>query len=236
MAYSVGNPIVFKSGEEGGDSVSVAFSKHIQEITRIYGILNELARADISANDLEELKSGNISGERVIGTIAGNILGSHIKGAVDASQVSGPLTWCTMEAGNVNGLSQFINGVIDGRVDINISESAFSSRVGYIKLSNGLIAQWGNSGNIFQGANIGGMTFPFTFNSGCYMLQVTYKDTDINGNTWCSVVSCTKNSFFCIRGRGSSGSSVVDEGVIRPAEYIEDISDTGSVDFFAIGA
>ena len=50
--FNVGYPVNFTSG---GDTTRDAFSKHIQEIERIYGYLNALDAGKVSASDVSSL-------------------------------------------------------------------------------------------------------------------------------------------------------------------------------------
>ena len=148
MAYDITYPIDFRSG---GDSVKAAFSKLIEEVRTIYGILNELAGDDFTdeqrASILASL-TGNIDGSR----ITGNIDAVHISGTLTASKVSGALTNATIASGNVTGLEAFVKGLISGSGDDDgddsggngdgITEKSFDE-TGYVKFANGLIVQWG---------------------------------------------------------------------------------------------
>ena len=69
MAYSPGYSIDIRPN---GDTVRGAFEKYNAEVVKIYGILNTLDDKDITAAELETLKTGPIAGSRVTGTIARN--------------------------------------------------------------------------------------------------------------------------------------------------------------------
>ncbi len=134
MAYYAGYKVDFRSG---GDTVSEAFSKHISEITKIYGILNELKDNDLTPAELETLKNGTINGNRVTGTLAGYVEGSHVTGNIAASQVSGALTNATIPSGKVTGLEALIKS-------LNSSSGVTESGSNYVKFGNGLIIQSGS--------------------------------------------------------------------------------------------
>ena len=229
MAYDVKYPVDFRSG---GDSVKVAFSKLIEEVRTIYGALNELAGDDFTDEQRVKLLASltaNIDGQRIIGNIAGNIDGSHVTGNIAAGQVSGELSGATIGHSKVTGLKEFVESIADMIIE------TVAGKPGYVKLSNGLIIQWGNSGNIFKGANIGAMTFPYEFTRECYAVLITYRNVEQSATTWCNVLSHTKNNFYCMRGQGNTGSTMSHGEIIYAAEFMEDPSDTGSVDFLAIG-
>lgn len=175
MAYSVGYRI---NDEPNGDTVSEAFSKVNAETERVYGILNELKGNDVTPSELEELKTGNILGGRVIGTVAGNIDGSHITGNIPAWMVLGALTQSTIAAGKVSGLTEFVNEIIDdgggsGSPDKGdgITQSSLTSN-GYVKFGNGLILQWGIAYPSINAAEYN-VTFGKSFATECYVVIVS---------------------------------------------------------------
>ena len=95
--FSVGYPVIFRSG---GDTTRNAFGKHIQEIERIYGILNALDAGKISADDLQGKLDGfkptvsfnDITGYLDMSRITGNLDFSRITGNVPAARVVGTLS------------------------------------------------------------------------------------------------------------------------------------------------
>lgn len=167
MAYDVGYKVDFRSG---GDTVSEAFSKHISEFVRVYGILNELKENDLTPQEIAQLKYGTINGSRITGTLAGNVDGSHITGKIDGGQltgeveaglVRGELTNATIDSGKVNRLEAFVKEVIDGYGGENygITESQLGAK-GYVKFGNGLMLQWGEEWTTVHG---GGEVYTVTF-------------------------------------------------------------------------
>ena len=138
--FNVSYPVIFRSG---GDTTRVAFGKHIQEIERIYGILNALDADKISASDLDG-KLGNFKPSLSFNDISGSLDLSRTTGNLDASRVVGKLSNANIDASNINGLSSLIGGLVptpedkgDGIVDCEPDSN------GYIKFNNGLIIQWG---------------------------------------------------------------------------------------------
>ena len=150
--FNVGYPVIFRSG---GDTTRVAFGKHIQEIERIYGILNALDSDKISASDLDgklgnfkpNMSFSDISGSLDMSRISGNLDFSRISGNVPASRVVGNLSNANIDAGNVNGLQALVKSLIpptsggtgDGITDVEADVN------GYALFANGLMFQWGRT-------------------------------------------------------------------------------------------
>lgn len=186
--FNVGYPVVFRSG---GDTTRVAFGKHIQEIERIYGIVNALDSDKISASDLDgklgnfkpNMSFSDITGTLDMSRITGNLDFSRISGNLDASRVVGKLSNANIDAQNVNGLQSIVNGLIpkdkgDGITDFEAEED------GYFTFGNGLLIQWGVSD---KGINhIGHVTFPKKFPNKCLVVSAsTYtKDGSLNGKEY----------------------------------------------------
>ena len=172
MAYDITYPIDFRSG---GDSVKAAFSKLIEEVRTIYGILNELAGDDFTdeqrASILASL-TGNIDGSR----ITGNIDAVHISGTLTASKVSGALTNATIPCGNVTGIRGEITKILPESSGYGITESEIAD-TGYVKFANGIIVQWGNSGAVFGESAEALFFYPFRFIK-VLTVQVTLQDSD----------------------------------------------------------
>ena len=181
--YSVAFPVDFTSK---GDTTRDAFRKHMDEITRIYGILTGLDADTIDSDAVNEILQkhvnstnphpnytpsvswANVTNKPGLGDLSGNIDGSRISGMIAASKVSGALTGATIATGNVTGLEAFVNGKIpDGITESTLGET------GYVKFGNGLIMQWGSidyNGNGTLGMVI---NFPIAFTKECYSLTVT---------------------------------------------------------------
>ena len=167
--FSVGYPVLFRSG---GDTTRVAFGKHIQEIERIYGILNALDSDKISASDLDDklaafkpkLSFSDISGTLDISKITGNLDFSRITGNVPASRVVGKLSNANIDAGNVNGLNALVQSLIpaqdnkgDGITNVEPDDN------GYAKFANGLIVQWGKTVIEKNSADVPHTVYPCSF-------------------------------------------------------------------------
>lgn len=178
MAYDVAYPVDFRSG---GDSVKDAFSKLIEEVRRIYGILNELAGDDFTDDQRARILAsltGSIDGSRITGGIAGslitgNIDGSHLTGTVNAGIVSGDLRLATIASGKVSGLEDLVKAKItdngSGITYADIQEN------GYVKFSNGLMVQWGKSEptETVETWSAFDVTFPQVFPHVCYNVMMS---------------------------------------------------------------
>ena len=187
--FSVGYPVAFRSG---GDTTREAFGKHIQEIERIYGILNALDAGKLSSGDMAGSLDAHIQSTNPHPNWKPNISFSDLSGSIDASKISGSLANATIPAGNVignltqatidyskvNGLQNFVNGLItaagvgsgggsgDGIIMSNLSKK------GYAKFNNGLIANWNSTTAEKMTVDSGGLkeTFAQPFSSSCFCL------------------------------------------------------------------
>lgn len=111
--FEVGYPVDFRSG---GDTVKETFSKHIQEIQRIYGYLNALNVDKLSASEYDasalpsHISSTNPHPNWLID------LASQVTGLLPAAKVSGLLSNANINTGNVNGLNAFVQGLINASI------------------------------------------------------------------------------------------------------------------------
>ena len=178
--FNVGFPVNFTSG---GDTTKDAFSKHIEEIKRIYGILNALDAGKVSASDVSSLTGtvGNLNtaltnhinstnphpnyqpswsdltNKPNLADLSGNLPMSRITGNLDASRIT------NLPTGGVD------KG--DGITDSSLSKS------GYVKFNNGLIIQWGISKYTNTAlANYHAFNTPFT--EQCYAVTIQSVKTD----------------------------------------------------------
>lgn len=143
--WSVQYPINFVAN---GDTVHQGFYKHIQEITRIYGLLNALDSGKVTTTDLtsslanyvttttfnSHVNSASPHPNLTLGVdkITGNWPTSRISGNWDLSKVTG-----TLAVGKINGLEDYVKGISSGITDVRLNTN------GYVKFGNGLIIQWG---------------------------------------------------------------------------------------------
>ena len=189
--FSVGYPVAFRSG---GDTTREAFGKHIQEIERIYGILNALDAGKMSSGDMAGSLDAHINSSNPHPNWKPSISFSDIAGNIDASKISGSLANATIPAGNVignlsqatidsdrvNGLQNFVNNLISaagagsggGGSGDGIVMSRLSKK-GYAKFNNGLIVNWNSTTAEQMTADAGGYlreSFAQPFSSSCFCL------------------------------------------------------------------
>ena len=133
----VGYPVDFRSG---GDTTRDAFGKHIQEIERIYGMLNALDAGKVGASDV----SGSIGSVNSSLTAHINSSNPHPNWKPSLSGLSGKL-----DASRISGLTSLIDGRIPAASGDGITSGSLNDN-GYVKFKNGLIIQWGKTANQFS--------------------------------------------------------------------------------------
>lgn len=124
--FSVGYPVAFRSG---GDTTKEAFGKHIQEIEKIYGILNALDADKIAASEFTtKVNALNDSISNVQSTLQNNLnshinstsphpnwkvdLGSQVTGSLSGSRIAGDLSGATIDKAKVTGLEEYVTGLV----------------------------------------------------------------------------------------------------------------------------
>ena len=146
--YSAAFPVDFTSK---GDTTRDAFRKHMDEITRIYGILTGLDADTMDADAISGVANGLLQTHINSTTPHPNYKPSwsdilnkpslgDLSGTLSASRVVGNLTGATIDYGRVNGLSAFMDGKISAKD--SIKEGSLSQN-GYISFANNLTLQWG---------------------------------------------------------------------------------------------
>lgn len=187
----------FKSG---GDLTKDAFWKHIQEIHRIYGILNDLDANSVDSaavtkaidDAINKLKS-TWKPSLTFNDISGTLDGSRLSGNISAALIKGALTNATIPSGNVTGLEGFVNGKIsaiptppdkgDGLSRCTIGTRTSPSGYGVFK--NGLIMEWGRS--TFEATeHKGHINFSLPFPNACLLVVacIYLNDGEINGRQY----------------------------------------------------
>lgn len=116
MAYELGYPVDFRSG---GDTTKEAFSKHINEIKRIYSYLNDLDTKKASTSNLNNANTmlqNHINSTNPhpnwtpsFSNISGSLDGAKLSGSVSAALINGLLSNAKIDASNVNNLPQSTN-------------------------------------------------------------------------------------------------------------------------------
>ena len=164
--FEVEYPVNFRSG---GDTTKEAFWKHIQEIQRIYDIMNAINAASANSDDIGGVISGELQ-KHIHSTNPHpnwNLSFEDITGNLAASRVSGKLTNATIDASNVEGLSAQIPAVPDLQ---NVFPSVNIQENGYIKFINGFILQWGKGRELTNQEFVAGTQseeYPQKFENAC---------------------------------------------------------------------
>ena len=169
--FSVGYPVNFYSG---GDTTRDAFGKHINEITKIYGILNALDAEKVSASGVTSSitsvttsLTAHINSTNPHPNWTPTVSWSNVTNKPSLSALSGNL-----DVSRINGLTT----LIDGRINSNsngITSGSLDDR-GYVKFKNGLIVQWGKKSVLLQETWSGNSSFTAGFSimfpSKCYVV------------------------------------------------------------------
>ena len=220
--YSVQFGVNFTSG---GDTTRDAFRKHMDEITRIYGLLTGLDADTIDASTVNTMLTNHINSTNPhpkwkITPSWADITNKpgldDLGGTLTASKVTGALVNATIPSGNVTGLEAFVNGKIPADKGDGITESALAAN-GRVKFKNGLMILWGSTSNIFQSGVEGTYSFPTKFSSSCFSVQLTYKRKTDFDDTWVQLISYDKNGFKC-RRQADDDHTTQDTGI--GVEYI----------------
>ena len=175
--FNVGYPVDFRTG---GDTTRDAFGKHIQEIMRIYGILNALDSGKASSLELATAIANHVDDANPHPNWKPSLKFSDLTGNVDASKVVGLLSNATINAANVIGipinlsvlLEQVLTDLVELKNKIKDYEApTVNSNDGYTKLPNGILIQWGKTNNPSTGVKT--ITFPTAFPQECLSITVS---------------------------------------------------------------
>lgn len=206
--WDVGFPVRFRAN---GDTVHDAFYKHIQEIERIYGLLNALDSNKLDWSDMQShINSPNphpnltIDGSKITGTIdASKIRGlltnatisiDNVIGNIPASRVYGLLENATIDSSHVNGLSDMLKKVTEGAQPIEDESGAAN---GYVKFKGGFMIQWGTTADMTdKDEEKHTQSFPTPFSSACYSVTISMGVDDINSVDFVTQVLSWTNSDF----------------------------------------
>ena len=140
--FSVTYPVNFYSG---GDTTKEAFGKHIQEIQKIYGILNSLNSDKVSADELTSklqahindsnphpnLNLANTQGNLSSSRVTGNFDFSRITGNLDASRITG-----YFDTSRISGLESYVKDISKKAIGDELNGAT------YMKVGN-ILLQWG---------------------------------------------------------------------------------------------
>jgi len=140
--FDVTYPVNFYSG---GDTTKDAFGKHIQEIERIYGILNAINADKLSASELTtklnaHINSSNPHPNLNINNTLGDLPVSRVSGNWPTSRLSGNLEYT-----RINGLSDYVSSFIPADKGYGIVDYKILDAHGYQKFGNNFMIQWGRT-------------------------------------------------------------------------------------------
>lgn len=177
-----------------GDTTAVAFWKHIQEILRIYSLLEYLDETKIGSGEVNDFLQQHIDSANPHPNWKPTIDGSQITGTIPADKIVGDLINAYIDASRVRNLEQFIKNtqipaanVIGDLINATINWNNVTNRPdigggtvdkgdgivasslganGYVKFNNGFMIQWGQPTE-------GGITsvttnFPAAFPTACH--------------------------------------------------------------------
>ena len=117
--FSVEYPVNFYSG---GDTTKEAFGKHIQEIQRIYGLINSLNADKVSASEVTNLIQPHINSTDPhpnwiidLSKTTGNLAASRLSGTLSSSVIP------TLSTSKISGLENYIKTISKNAVGVIIS-------------------------------------------------------------------------------------------------------------------
>ena len=193
--FDVAFPVNFYSS---GDTTTEAFGKHIQEIKRIYGVINAVNADKVSAEEITE-KLDKINNDFVD---FGNSLQEHIEasnphpnykpsfndisGKLDASRLSGQLPIRVVENGTAVVVDPDITTIfVPQGIDYSILDNN-----GYVRFGNGLILQWGI---VNTGSGNERHSFKISFPKSCFIVVANLCDTGDGDSGYCSIYNYDKD-------------------------------------------
>ena len=233
MPWSVQYPVNFSPS---GDTTSQAFKKHIEEIKKIYGYLNELNSSKLSASDLSSSLSGintnltthinssnphpnykpSVSFSDLTGTLS--LSDTRLTGNLPMSRITGNL-----DASRISNLTSLVDSRIPADKGDGITDDDISGN-GYVKFNNGLIIQWGVDLKDASGAWEHSVTFPIAFPSVCFSVAASCYLND-GGSTPKLWGDDDDNSFY-INNWSKTGFNAI--------SHVEDFGGT-AISYVAIG-
>ena len=141
--FDVAFPVNFYSG---GDTTKDAFGKHIQEIERIYGIINALNADKLSASEFTTRLQNHIDDTNPhpnleLDNTKGNLPFSRITGNLDGSRITGEITNATINYAKINGLSGYVSSQIPSNAGITYQHTGVNGL--WMRFPGGPMMQWG---------------------------------------------------------------------------------------------
>ena len=179
---------------ENGDTVTQAFEKHIEEIVRIYGLLNALDAGKVTVEDF----NAAMAAERQARIDADNAEAAARANADTAiwNKING-LTFGDIKGSlgtdRINGLADAIKNSGGGVTDSSTGQN------GYIKFANGMMLQWGRTPEVTDGGGPFDTSFPMPFPNSCMAvassLCIPEEHWSINANIFIQIFEIRKNGF-----------------------------------------
>lgn len=201
--FIVGFPVDFRSG---GDTTTAAFGKHIQEIERIYGILDSLNADKISGSEFTEKLTQHVNSSNphpniklALSSLTGDIAMSRVTGNLPASRVEG-----NFSTDKITGLSTLIANTVAKSIPSTGSHS-YTGTSGYADFSTGLQIRYGEhavdkyASEELNETAIRSHDFSKAFTTRCaaVMLTLHYKNSEVtqHENLTAFVHECEKTYF-----------------------------------------
>lgn len=210
----------------GGDTTRNAFGKHINEFIRIYGLLNALDAAKVSASDIGSIGSSitNITTDLQNHINSSNPHPNYkpswndLTNKPNLSDLNGNL-----DVNRINGLTSKINSLLPAPSGDGIISDSLNAN-GYVKFKNGLIVQWGvhtreDAGDKWEHT----VSFPIPFPNACYNVVITCYPKSTGG----PVRWGDDNEFECYLNNWNNNG-------FNALAHVEDLGST-SISYIAIG-
>ena len=201
--YSPAFPVNYSPN---GDTTAAAFWKHIQEILRIYSLLEYMDESKIGSGEVNSFLQEHINSSNPHPNWKPKIDGSQITGRIDASLVYGNLVNANIHYSRVTDLQQYIQSIVGGAIGsipppVDKGDGIVSTSLngnGFVKFKNGFIIQWGSSEQKPSGYE-GKVTcnFPVAFPGQCLnvLLGTGISTASEYANTVYQLLSFTASSF-----------------------------------------
>lgn len=174
--YKPAYPVNFSA--KNGDTTSQAFAKHINEITRIYGLLAGIDASTIDSGAVNTLLQNHINSTAPHPKWVLKPLWANVQNKPNLADLSGNLSTSRIE-----GLEALINGKIPTVPSMNAIAGDVGSGItdknsdtnGYMKFRNGLAIQWGRAsvGTPYGEEQVRTVNFSKQFTN-CFVVMLTY--------------------------------------------------------------
>lgn len=179
--WNVQYPINFVAN---GDTVHEGFNKHIQEIARIYGLLNALDAGKADTSDLTALRDSLIAAiEAASGGPVPDIFMSDLTNHINSSNPHPNLllsnTKGNLPVSRVDGLTSYLQSWVEG-LGGGVSDESIGTN-GYLKFKNGFMIVWGTVPAVSNDTHDYAVTFHKAFPNACFCLAGCVVDSTNRG-------------------------------------------------------